>query len=311
MTTILPESDHPSLQEMLAEAAERSGKYEWMAAAELYQLALEGLDPGHDPLETARVTGLLAKSYFKGAFQAETREAFKRRMLLAEASYQKVAGLYQNAGSEAPSKMSRARALFASFWLKEEPEERRGIIERCNTLGAEAARLLERQADRRKQAEANNDLLAYMVEAQHFVREGQQLKEIFDKVLETGERAVGEFESLGEDEGLLESLNKTLSFLASNINSIGEQTRYRELERRAEILGRQLVETSKRAGTPYALSLANQAVGWAAFEVEGDPAKALTLFEAGAKAAEPTKDSLLIGSLHALAVYSAGWTESS
>ncbi len=280
-----------------------------MAGAELYKKALLSLDADRDPSETARLTELLARSYFKGAFQSERREEFKRRMQLAEATYDRARTLYEEQGSEALAKRSKARGLFATFWLREDPGERAGITEKCITFADDSARILEGQADRNRLAEVHNDLLTYLVEAHHFVRHGERLKEIFDRVLKTGESARDEFEILGEDEALIESLNKTLSFLAANMNIIGDQTRYRELEGEAEVLGRRLGQASKRAGTPYALSLANQAFGWAAIEIEADPVKALMLFEAGVRTAESTKDSLLIGSLHYLAQYSAVWAE--
>ena len=96
-----------------------------MAAAELYKQALQKLGPDHDPRERARVTELLAKSYFKAAFQSQTHEEFVQRMRLAESTYTRLADLYEKSGSDGKAKSSMARSLFTKFWLKEDVRERR------------------------------------------------------------------------------------------------------------------------------------------------------------------------------------------
>ncbi len=278
---------------MLAEAAERMSKYEWMAAAEICREALQ--EP--EPLEGARVTDLLAKCCFKAAFQAETREDFKQKMRLAEASHETAQSLYERAGSEALSKRARARGLFAGFWLKDDAAERRSIIKQAISLADEAARIIDEE-DKKGIAEAHQDLLAYLFEDIPSVAyEWELLKERFERIVHVGEKAVSEFEALGEDDGLVECLSLTLRTIAGFSQAVHEPSAFEEMARKAERLGGQGAEASKRIGRPHALCLASESSGLGAERFEGDSSRALNLYQVGLSAAEKTKDSLLIGRL--------------
>ncbi len=118
----MPESSHPR-EYILAEAARKTGNYEWMEAA--LRLGIE------EASERAGVTASSAKCYFEGAFQAETRDSFKNRMGQAGTAYEKAGELYHGAGLEPRSKLSEARRLFAEYWISDSSEERRELAQRA------------------------------------------------------------------------------------------------------------------------------------------------------------------------------------
>ncbi len=285
------------VQEVLAEAEEKSRKYQWIEAAALYQRALDRLGPASDPFETARVAELLAKCYLKGAFQAESREEFRRVMQLAESAYERTALLYERAGSEALSKKAKARSLFAMFWLRDDPTDKGKIAEKCIALAEEAAQAFDRQGDKRELAETHLDLFNYRQEALHSAHERKLLVDLFESALETGWKAIGEFEELGEDLGLLESMH-TMVMLYLWAPNVLEPPSVQELEKKLEKLRRQIAELSQRIGTPYALCLTDEAAGFLASELEADFVRALNLFETGIVRAEVTKDSFIIGRMY-------------
>ncbi len=286
---------------MLAKAGEETAKYEWMRAAQLYQIALDGIEP----LETARVTELLARSYFKAAFQAESREEFKQRMQLAEAAYEKVAGFCERAVSEGSSKRLKARALFARFWIKDNPSDRRQLIEMSISLADEGARVFENQGDKRELADAHGDLLAYFLEAHRFAQDWKGLMEYFERAKQIGQKAIAELEALGEDEGLLESLYTTIWFLTWVGAFVLEPPQFLEIEKKTEKLGSHITQLAERMGTPYARCLANEAVA----NIQDDHAKALELYDGAALASHGTKDKLAIGRVLALAGEAAFWAQ--
>ncbi len=73
----MPTSDSRTLEQDLAEPA---STYEWALAAEIYKKSLKGLASENEPARTARVAELLARAYFKAAFQAKNRAEFKKTM---------------------------------------------------------------------------------------------------------------------------------------------------------------------------------------------------------------------------------------
>ncbi len=141
----MPDIAGESTAALLAQAAGKSGLYDWAEASRLYQQILDKRETMHNPVETARITELLAKAEFKHAFQAGDREEFKRRMKLAEASYQRAHALYEKAGQEALQKRAMARSIFATYWLKDTAADRRNITGNMISLAEEAAETLERQ----------------------------------------------------------------------------------------------------------------------------------------------------------------------
>ncbi len=288
------DSPGKSTAALLALAAGKSVEYDWGEASSLYQQILDKPETRHNPVETARVTELLAKARFKHAFQAEDREEFKRRMKLAEASYQRAQALYEKAGQNAMEKRAAARGLFATFWLKDTAVERRTIMGNIISLAEEAAETLEQQqGDPRGLAETHKDLLTYLSET--WVHEERKtLLAYFERALQIGEKAIAEFQALGEDEGLLDSLYETSGVLLFSSDEV-DPPRHPELLRKGEVLVDRLTELSARVRTPYSLSRARVAGARVSINAKWDPSKGSSLYDEAMSAAQDTKDSLIIG----------------
>ncbi len=291
------------MEDVLAKASIVSASYEWMRAAELYEQALAWMGPEYEPLETARITELLARSYYKGAFQAKHRDEFKRRMQLSEASNERASAIYERTGNEAAARQVKAREEFAAYWGKDDYADRGSIINRCIVLADEAVRLFEGQGDKRRLAEAHKDLLTYLLDATWYTIQAKNLKEQYEKAIGTGLKAIEEFENFDDQETILECLHTIVFFLIRS-SEIVEPARYRELTKKAEALVGQMTELARNAGTPYAHALAEQMAGWIAF-FTGDTGKLLVLRKSAAVRAEGTGDSLLIGDLNADLAHSA------
>ncbi len=302
----MPASNDPPVEAALAEAGEKAGKHEWMDAALLYHQSLERLDSDHYPVDAARVAGLLAQCYFRGAFQSGSREKFRHVMQLAESTYERTATLYQRAGSEPFSKMAEARGLFATFWLKDDPAGKRNITGRCIAVAEEAAKAFDNQGDRRQLATAHLDLFNYRREALNLATERKPLVDLFEGALETGWRAIGEFEELGEDPGLLESVHSMVLLYLWAPNVL-ELPAFQELERKIEKLRGRIGEVSERIRTPFTLCLADELAVLLTGDLDGDFVKALKLFETGLVRAEATKDSFMIGRMFTAALSLARW----
>ncbi len=180
----------------MVEARERSERYEWTAVAELYQKALNQLESKGDLSFTTQVSELLARSNFKAAFQAPTREEFKQRMRRAEKSCDDLMQLYDKSGFASLAKRSKARTLSATFWIANEAFDRRQIVVNRISLLREAVRELESSNDRRSSAEAHLDLLVALYESLHLIKDWKVIRENFEQAIEVGDKAITEFEAL-------------------------------------------------------------------------------------------------------------------
>ena len=307
-TINLPSLSDSSLGETRVHASEKEGKYEWMAAADIYQRALDKLESTEPAFEIAQIMEGAAKSYFKGAFQAENREEFKRRIQLAHSSHEKAQVLFEKAGLLGLSKTSTARGLFSTFWLADDPRKKKEVVGRCIELADEAAQKFSREGDRRDLAETHRDLLTYIAEAMNLINESGPLKDLLERGVRTGEAAVSEFEALGENEGLLDSVYTTLELLGP-IQFGLESSRSQGLVVESGSLIKKLTEASEKAETPYALCLSNEAAAWTALKLEGNQSSALKLFETAKSMAERTGDSLLIGRVLSEIVYTSFWPD--
>src|SRR3989442_4206623 len=206
---VLPAPEVLSYDTLLAEASKKSGKYEWLGSADLLAQALENLDPTKGALETGRITELLAKARFNAAFQSKSRDEFRQKMQLAEAAYRRACAAYETAGSGALATVSRARGLFASFWLEGKTVDKSILLE-CLELSEEAARVFERNGETQHLAETHKDVLTYLLQQFWLCSEWKELNGTLEKGIKQGEKAIAEFSALHQDESLLESLNQTV-----------------------------------------------------------------------------------------------------
>lgn len=284
----------PSIDDILIEVARKAERYDWAGAGDLCQRTLENSDIA-DAYDRARVTEFLAKSRFQSAFQSSNRIEFKRVMGLALSHYEQSGSLYELAGQDSLAKRSKARGVFAGFWINASSDERRRILEECVALSDEALVGMEKHSDKRNLAETRLDILSYLVEGLLLANTSPRLEKWFQDAVEKGRRCVAEFEDLGDDEKLLVSLHLTLSLLTVVAEYVLEPSQFQALSEESERFGKQILEISQKIGSPYANCLAAEASGDVAFDLEGNYNKAVSLYETAAAAAEQTKDAFIIG----------------
>jgi hypothetical protein len=295
-----------SFDTLLAEASKRSHNFEWVGAADLLAEALEKLDPTKRALETGRISELLAKAHFNAAFQSKRRDEFRQKMQLAEAAYWRACAAYETAGSGALATVSRARGLFASFWLEGKTVDK-SILLKCLELSEEAAGIFERNGETQHLAETHKDVLTYLLQQFWLCSEWKELNGTLEKGIEQGKKAIAEFSALHQDENLLESLNQTVEFLTFVAFFASEQGRFREREKYAETLVAQAAEISKRIGSSYGDSIAHETAARVEHFFKGSRTKALEFFEAAITSAERVQDSHRTGRLLSEAAIDAFW----
>ncbi len=274
-----------------------------MAAAGLYQQALGHLDPKTSEGEKPRLLEQLGRSYFQGAFQSANRQEFKRRMRLAEASYEDAASLHARAGSESLANRAKARALFSKFWLEDEVVVRRDIIEKCIALCNEASLLFERVGNRTELRQTHRDLLTYLRESFVIATERKALTKLLPEAVQLGLDAPRQYEGQTRDEGLVESLNLLTRFFEES-RFVLEPSEFHQLEMRIAGLEARIGEICEKAETPRARCLAKEALGLLQLE---PGTKGLEIWESALTIAVGIKDTYAIGRVAMMACVNAIW----
>jgi len=218
-------------------------------------------------------------------------------MRFSETLFSASAASFEKAKLEAFHKRSRAGSLFASFWLSEDETERRRIAEKCIGLAEEAARIFEGLSDEKELAKTHNDLLRYLMEAIDLATDWNALNSRFEQGLLIGRKTVRECESLEESEGLIEATHQLLSLQAAKAQVVLDSSKFQSLAKDTLGLAARFTEIAQKAGTKYALCLADESTGDVAFNLEGDYAKTTKLYEQAIKSARNLKDSAIVGRL--------------
>lgn len=218
-------------------------------------------------------------------------------MQVAKQLYEAAGKLYQMVGSDGLFKRSAARALFASLWLEQNSEKRRAILETCISLSNEAAQLFESRGVSKDLAETHKEILTYLREGVYLATEWKNRLEMFERTIEIGRKTINEMMEIGDDDGLVEALHLTLWMLAVEAEVILDPLQFKQMAGETIRFEKMIVEASKRIGTAHALSLANEASGDIAWDLDGDLAKALALYQAATASARDVKDSLQTGRL--------------
>ncbi len=281
----------------LKRAREEAGRYNWLAAVETYKEVLGQSDSSPNPETLIWITGLLAKCHFKSAFQSKSREEFRQRMQLAQASYDTMTSLYEKVGSEGLAKMAKTKGLFAEFWLREDSENRRTLVERCIALSQEAICILEKQGDGTRLAEAHSTLLSYYLESLHLLTDGESLAQRFTEALNLGRTTVSEWEASDGGEELAEVLHSVLWILTVLAQVLLQPAEFENLVEQTNALEAKLSRLFQRLGTPYLECVSKEIAGDIAFDRKGDPRMALSLYEESLSKARDIGDSLTIGRL--------------
>ena len=257
--------------------------------------------------KAAQLNEQLAYSKFRAAFQARNREQFKENMNQAESSYANASNLYEKGSLEALSKRSRARSLFAKFWIQDSNDERRVIIQQCITHAENAASQLKEQSEKRALADAHLDLIHYYAEVLLLSTELEEKKQLFEKTLRYGEAAIVEYENLESSKNLVSSIAITVGATCWNAEALLDPTSYEELGKRSRILSEKALTTAQQLGTPYELALANFALQAVSATVDRDWTKALASIKTGIALAKEVKDSQLVGELGLYGTIAAFW----
>jgi hypothetical protein len=292
--------------DLLADIGRNVCGRDWDAAAKICDDALS-LGPLESTWERGRITDLLGKCQFRRAFESSTRQKFEEEMQLAVGSYKSASQLYREAGSSAFEKRVVARAIWGEFWIERDSDKRRELVSRCIELAEGAALEFETTRDQTYAAETHLDILSYRRSAIDLANEFSELKIQFEKALQVGRKAIAELDELSKPDDLLEALYTTIWVAGVKSHMVVEPSEIPKFTSEAEFLAGKLGEVSTKLGTPYAQVVNYHVAGDIAWDVKGDAAKGLKLYEEGVAISRLAKDRLVLGRLLWVLISATDW----
>ena len=124
------------MEDILHEAERLEKEYEWLKAAESYDKALKLL-PENDFSRKGETYERLGYALYRAAFQAESNDEFKQRLLQALEDYEKAKEFYQKLSeSRNTGTVFRCDAIIAciGYWLALEASEKKKLVDECWAL---------------------------------------------------------------------------------------------------------------------------------------------------------------------------------
>ena len=135
------------METIITRALEQERAYDWLGASESYEKAL-GLIGEHDFSDIGDKFERLGHASFKAARQSETREEFVASCHKALENCGKAKEFYESERENRPE-VIRCEAMIAyiSYWLAEEPTERKRSIDDCWTLTKKSLNAIDKSLD--------------------------------------------------------------------------------------------------------------------------------------------------------------------
>ncbi len=252
-------SPRGSFDEFQGKATALEKKYEWLEAADVYDLALGTVDEG-DFFIGGKIREKIGYCLQRAAFQAESREEFSERLGKAVEAYESAHEFYQMLpDNQGVPWMLRCRAISRdlSHWLASDPSEKRRLLDECLELEEKALAGFWDIGNKLEYSRMYNQLPLvhynrYILEWDRQVRES-----ILEKAIAWGEKAVSVLSELADPHETARASSTValyLSFLSrwhvAEPNK-QEQHRLKDIER-----FRRAVELSERVGDTYLVGLA-------------------------------------------------------
>ena len=279
------------MEEVSGKAVALEKKYEWARAVELYEQAL-GLIGKGDLSKCGEIQERIGYCRYRGAFQAETQEEFKRRMLEAVAAYEKAAEEYEKV-EHAKALYCQAMARYAKSWVHVEASRKKNVLEECGSLLREAMKAFEEAEDRLGYGKACNALLFCLYDGSLLEWEWSENKRRLEEAVRHGQDAITALSKVGDER------ERARAYIIAGLNALrardlGEE-RMEEFEQTALSCAGKALKISKEIGDGYLIAWSNWLAAAVEYIVKGNLALSLRYCEEGLQQAKETKDSFLIG----------------
>lgn len=189
-------SKNKSLQRIRALAREKERRYDWTGAVGFYQKALDRLMKQRDFGKAGGIEERIAYCLYRGAFQVETQEEFKSRILEAVEAYEKAAEVYEKV-DHAKSLYCKAMALYANSWTVVAASQKKVVLDECSKMLKEAMTVFEEAGDPLDYGKACNDLSQCLLNRTNLEWGWTENKRHLEEAIEHGQNAISMLSRIG------------------------------------------------------------------------------------------------------------------
>jgi hypothetical protein len=279
------------VEDVLGKAAGLEKKYDWIKAADLYKQAL-GLVGKRDFSRAGEIQERVGFCLHRGAFQAESQEEFKSRMLEAVEAYEKAAELYQKV--EHPKSLyCEALALYVNSWTLIDASRKKEVLGGCGKLLKEAMKAFEEAGDRLDYGKACNDLLSCLYDGSFLEWDWTENRRRLEEAIRHGQDAINTLSKVADERELARAyILAGLNYLASR--PLAEE-HMKERGQTALSYAEKALKISKEIGEGYLIACSSWLAAGTQYVVTGNLELSLKYCEEALQQAKEMKDSFLIG----------------
>jgi KaiC/GvpD/RAD55 family RecA-like ATPase len=283
-----------NLEPLLKKAKKCEKKYDWLAAAEIYEEASRLVQ--EDSMKVTELRERIGYCFLRAAFQAETNEQFRSKLQQSAEAYEKVVDVHQETEVEdKEARINRAKAMVAyvnALYTKDTPK-RRGLLDKWWKLENDALNYYEKVNDLLAIGRVCNDLVEKSVDRLVLESNWEGIRNRLLESIDYGEKAIIALSDAGDKYELACAYCSISRYygLAMWFRAldIGKETHKKILKYRKMAL-----ELSEKTGDAYL-------IGWANLEAalysgaSGNLGPATKFWKNAVKYGAISKDNNLIG----------------
>ena len=197
--------------------------------------------------------------------------------------------------------------MVAEFWLSKDPTQRAILARKIVDQYQESARAFEDSGESKEALRTKIDLLTFFQEFINLSTDFQSLKKTFDQAATIGNALLDDSRKQRNDATLIEALGAMVWLYAVEAQVVVTPSEFQRLAGRTRDLLHELVELSRKTRTPVALASAAESAGHVAFDLDGDPARAVKDYEKSLEIVAKLDDSLATGRLYWMCSQATSW----
>jgi len=294
------------VEEILLQAQELEGAYDWLGAVELYKKVLSS-PLKDDSTKIGTIHEKLASGLYHLAFQAAKSDEFKDRLTQSAINYGEARKLYENLNEELQtSRITRCEAMkaYIDFWLAPTAAEKKKLIDECWDLAKRSLKAFETEGESSEYGTTYVQLASAAIFS--FTRESdfKSREKTIREAVESGEEAIQFLSGTGDSFKLSETYAITVvcdGLYGYYFQDLGEREKYRQK-------GLSFWNKAKEISEMAALTQSVYPVfgGQPFFGLEGTD-EAIAHFEKALEYGRKMKDNFITGCALDWLVYHMSW----
>ena len=290
-------SGKQKVERLLGEAEGEEKDHEWAKAAKLCKRALCAVGE-EGSSKKGLILARMGYCFQQAAFQAETREKFRRHMQHGVEAYEKAAELFERVeeakGSPAERLHCRAMIAYLGHWLAPNPGTKKELLDDCWRLEKAALEACDEAGDLFGLGESCLGLASCLADRLDLELDSGIREKILDEALHYGEKAMQTFSSRGDERDLARASCITSIVNLNAALSLQLETKRRKCLQKAFDHAREAIRLAEAIGDKLLLGRSTAALGFAELDLGAGSEAAVELFRKAVQCGRETRDHRIL-----------------